>query len=104
MRTVTGIGIAVCACCVAASAGAAAMATVLLLGVVDEIMALAASGANEVEASKDSTRRRRVMLSASLKSGVVNVVKSPSPSSLEVGIAVLVLAHDDVRSALLTLT
>ena len=102
MRTVT-IGIGVCACCVAASAGAAAMATVLLLGVVDE-MALAASGANEVEASKDSTRRRRVMLSASLKSGVVNVVKSPSPSSLEVGIAVLVLAHDDVRSALLTLT
>ena len=101
MRTVT-IGIGVCACCVAASAGAAAMATVLLLGVVDEIMALAASGANEVEASKDSTRRRRVMLSASLKSGVVNVVKSPS--SLEVGIAVLVLAHDDVRSALLTLT
>ena len=100
MRTVT-IGIGVCACCVAASAGAAAMATVLLLGVVDE-MALAASGANEVEASNDSTRRRRVMLSASLKSGVVNVVKSPS--SLEVGIAVLVLAHDDVRSALLTLT
>ena len=84
--------------CVAGSAVAALATeddTVLL------VMALAASGAKEVDASKENTRRRRVMLSASLNSGVLNAVCSPSP--LAVGIAVLLLDNDgDVLSALLT--
>jgi len=74
---------------VAASAarGVAALATV-----VDGAMAFAARGAKDVDARRDNTRRRRVMLSASLKAGVLNSYSSFS--SLEAGTAVeIVLGH-----------